>query len=213
MVLRLILPRTFFYKIKLYKSSFFPFLKLRLPATVPGMEPALLAAMDTYAQQVKEPGTYLEIIDAELFAKMANKTLTAIWHEPGELEVKHSSDFWTVLLPEGIQYVQPPGSINRSRAWCVISCSANYDELEPVRNHSVPGFFKEAIQADEWYSLTVVARASASEKLHALIDQHELLNKAEAPTDAIFRAEHESRLLDVELKIAQFLVRARFYSG
>jgi hypothetical protein len=112
--------------------------------------------IETYIKLVQTEGTFLEVIDAEVFCQQAGKNLAiGVDHSGQPMEVQVSTAFWSTLLPGGDVLDEYP-VIDRSDpdSFCLISCNAAYNANEPERNHWVPGYFKEQLSKQAWTKLT-----------------------------------------------------------
>ena len=112
--------------------------------------------IETYIKMVQKDGTFLEVIDAEVFCKQAGKKLAIGVDYSGQpMEVQVSTAFWSTLLPGGGVWDDYP-VVDRSDPdiFCLISCNAAYNANDYERNHWVPGYFREQLSRQAWTKLT-----------------------------------------------------------
>ena len=89
-------------------------------------ERRVFADFDKYCEYIQEAGTYLELIDAEMFALQTRKNLGVAVDEPGSLYFKRSMWYWyTVISWEGEPLPNPEFDLKDKDGWILISCSAN----------------------------------------------------------------------------------------
>lgn len=165
--------------------------------------------MDQYAEIVKQRGVFLEIVDAELFSRMASVYLQVIVdRKDPPMELQHSTQFWSTLVP-GLS-AEPDPDVRDHCSWVIISCSATYDQDAESRNHWCPGWFKCNISADAFFDLTVLRRSENSKTIRELTKQKRTLDgrldaMGSRATDSV-KIQLLSELEDVNSQISKFLV-------
>ena len=151
-------------KYKLYCNSFlYVILMFVLPPTCvacfPFMEglrsdESTASLISEYASLVLRPGFYLEAVDAEIFVhNTGGRLVIGVDNADMPMSLKDSADL-SAHLSEDQEKEELPINRNDPLTWVLVSCNANYAP-NGMKNHWVPGFFKEQIRPDEWNRLTV----------------------------------------------------------
>ena len=182
--------------------------------------------IDKYCERVQKTGTFLEVIDAEIFCRQAGKMLAiGVDTHNSVLEVKPSTAFWYTLMA-GQEDGVPFPEVDRSdpNTWCLISCHAKYDSSAVQRNHWIPAVFKEQVPPEVYTELTVSKCKIFNEKL---TDITKMVKSLEAKKDELMKLEpslgdNDSRLLEIlseidfwkdELKVFLCSLLCTFYAS
>eukprot|EP00435_Cladocopium_sp_Y103_P058102 s1370_g20.t1 len=161
--------------------------------------------IDKYAESIRKPGTYLEVIDAELFSQQSGKMLVVgVDEHNSPIEVKRSSAFWYTLVAgqeDGMSF--PDVDRSDPNTWCIISCNARYDSSAPQRNHWIPAVFREQVTPEVYDSLTRAKCKAFNEKLS---DIKKMINGLTEQKDELMKLEpapgpEDEQVLQVESEI------------
>lgn len=117
---------------------------------------------------VTKSGVWLEILDAELFSRLSGIDLWVVVDQKDKkLEIQHSSQLWSVLLPQDCHIPVVP-ELDRKNSWCLVSCSALYAAEDAARNHWCCAFFREAITSELWFDLTALQQSEHTQIMRTL---------------------------------------------
>ena len=136
------------------------------------------STIEKYAADIRESGFWLEFVDAELFVRNTggNLLLGIEQNAHSPLTLLTAADQFAHLFPEG----EGPESVEidpkNPHSWVMVSCNVNY-KPDGVKNHWVPGFFRDQISADDWFDLTVVALSKCVKEYREKKSQLELLKE------------------------------------
>lgn len=167
----------------------------------------IASRMERYAAYVADSGVYLEIVDAELFANQEGKQVSIIGHWPDRrMEVKHSVDYWSVLLEDTVAYFGEPAPLDCKEAWCFIATNASFDADNPMRNDWCVGYFKEAIPETDYVNLTAGTRSKNEEECDKMKYQLENVQlQLEAVEDEYQMIEIQTEKMYLEMELSKFL--------
>lgn len=108
----------------------------------------------------------------------------------GVVEAVPCCSLWGAMLPADVEF--PDFAINRQKSWCIISTSAEYDTSANMRNHWIPGYFKESLSEDDWFALTYERRSAISNQIVEAQAELRTVVLREPPHDPIEKMERES---------------------
>lgn len=166
--------------------------------------------IEKYAEQIRKPGSWLEIVDAELFVRNAGGHLVVgVEHSADSpLTMLSSADQFSHLFTEGRGLEHPAFNITDNNVWVLISCNASYDPHGP-KNHWVPGFLRQHVTDDDWFDLSVLSLSQSVQDYREKKAQLGLL-KEQANTSGLISNElgqqiMQTRVSDLEEEVARSL--------
>ena len=165
-----------------------------------------------YAEIVKRPCTYLEAVDAEVYATQSGKSLAVAVDSAGVLEVKPSMSYWNGVIdaPIDVPEIDPEDP----DWWVLLSCNANYDPYADTRNHWVPAFYKGQLSSEDFFSLTVEKKikvlAEYRKKRDELVELEGVVESLAVESDAddldsisLEKARAKTMVVDCQMEISK----------
>ena len=119
-----------------------------------------------------------------------------------------AADQYSHLLSEGEG--PEPVEINPTdpHAWVIVSCNVNYDP-DGVKNHWLPGFFREQISPDEWFEMTVVGLSNSVKEYREKKSQLEILKEQASilplAADSLNAQIMQTQIHDLEEEVQRYL--------